>query len=328
MEQTTFTEYLKAHPTAAGLAGRHLLRVNDLSTEEIVTLLDFAVRMKTGVISREEQLKVLPGCTLAEIFEKPSLRTRVSFETGIYQLGGQGIYITSKEIQIGVRESVYDISNVLTRIVDIAMARVFKHSTVADLAKYAKKPVINGLCDTEHPCQALADILTLVEERGDVKGLRFAYVGDGNNVCQSLMIICAKLGIGFVCACPKGYYPAEDYVALAASLADENGTYFELTESPAAAAAGADVIYTDTWTSMGQEEEAKQRAEAFAGYRVDSALMAKAGPKCIFMHCLPAHRGCEVTDEVMDSPQSRIFQEAENRLHAQKAVMGLLGQKV
>ncbi|MBP5273794.1 MAG: ornithine carbamoyltransferase [Abditibacteriota bacterium] len=322
-----FKEYILSNPDAAALAGRHLLKMNDLSKEEILAVLDFAEKMKTGAISRAEQLEVLPGCTLAEIFEKPSLRTRVSFETGIYQLGGQGLYITSGEIQIGVRESVYDISNVLTRMVDIAMARVFKHSTVADLAKYAKKPVINGLCDTEHPCQALADILTLKEERGEVKGLRFAYIGDGNNVCQSLMVICAKLGIGFVCACPKGYYPAEDYLALASRLADENGTYFELTESPAAAAAGADVVYTDTWTSMGQEEEAKQRQEAFAGYRVDDALMAKAGSRCIFMHCLPAHRGFEVTDSVMDSPQSRIFEEAENRLHAQKAVMGLLGRK-
>ncbi|MBQ9358624.1 MAG: ornithine carbamoyltransferase [Abditibacteriota bacterium] len=324
----TFKEYLNANPAARGLAGRHLLKMNDLSADEIRVLLDFASTMKSGLISRQEQLQVLPGCTLAEIFEKPSLRTRVSFETGIYQLGGQGLYITSKEIQIGVRESVYDISNVLTRIVDIAMARVFRHSTVADLARYAQKPVINGLCDTEHPCQALADILTLVEERGEVRGLRFAYIGDGNNVCQSLMIICAKLGIGFVCACPKGYYPGEDYIALASALADENKTYFELTESPAAAAAGADVVYTDTWTSMGQEEEAKQRQEAFADYRVDDALMAKAGSRCIFMHCLPAHRGFEVTDSVMDSACSRIFQEAENRLHAQKAVMGLLGQKV
>lgn len=322
-----FKEFLNTNPCAGGLAGRHLLKMNDLTTEEILTLLDFAEKMKTGIISRREQLDILPGCTLAEIFEKPSLRTRVSFETGIYQLGGQGIYITSKEIQIGVRESVYDISNVLTRMVDIAMARVFKHSTVAGLAQYAKKPVINGLCDTEHPCQALADILTLKEERGLQEGMRFVYIGDGNNVCQSLMIICAKLGIGFVCACPKGYYPEDEYLSLASNMAAANGTYSELTEDPVKAAEGADVIYTDTWTSMGQEQEAKEREKVFASYQVNSELMAKADSRCIFMHCLPAHRGFEVTDEVMDSAQSRIFREAENRLHAQKAVMGLLGQK-
>ena len=323
----TFLEYLNANPIARGLAGRNLMLIDDLSSKEIKSIIDLAISMKTEVISREEQLKILPGQTLAEIFEKPSLRTRISFETGIYQLGGQGIYIGAKEIQIGVRESIHDISNVISRMADIMMARTFSHDTVAGLAKYSQVPVINGLCDTEHPCQALADIQTVIEHKGWKPGLNFVYIGDGNNVCQSLMIICSKLGINFTCASPVIYSPNQKYIDRTKELAQENNSKFILTDDPIAAVKDADIVYTDTWTSMGQEEETQKREKDFADYQINAQLMSYAKSDAIFMHCLPAHRNHEVTDEVIDSPQSVIFDEAENRLHAQKAVMALLGNK-
>lgn len=324
----TFREYFDNNPIARGLQGRDLIYMDDLSKEEILTVLDFARIMKTGEISREEQTKICKGFSLAEIFEKPSLRTRVSFETGIYQLGGHGMYLSPAEIGLGKRESVHDVANVLARFCDIIMARVFDNKTVVDLAKYSDKPVINALCDKEHPCQVLADIETVIEHKGtDFKNLKFTYIGDGNNMCNSLMIICSKLGINYACACPDGYKPTNDYVTKAQDYASKNGVTMAVETDPIKAVVGADIVYTDVWASMGQEAETAKRAEIFADYQVNSKLMGYAKSDACFMHCLPAHRGSEVTDEVMDCANSIVFDEAENRLHAQKAVMALLGNR-
>lgn len=324
----TFKEYFDNNPIARGLQGRDLIYMDDFSREEILTVLDFARIMKTGEISREEQTKICKGFSLAEIFEKPSLRTRVSFETGIYQLGGHGMYLSPAEIGLGKRESVHDVANVLARFCDVIMARVFANKTVVDLAKYSDKPVINALCDMEHPCQVLADIETVIEHKGtDFKNLKFTYIGDGNNMCNSLMIICSKLGINFACACPEGYKPTDDYVNKAQNYASNNGVTMAVETDPVKAVVGADIVYTDVWASMGQEAETAKRAEIFADYQVNSKLMGYAKNDACFMHCLPAHRGSEVTDEVMDCTNSIVFDEAENRLHAQKAVMALLGNK-
>jgi ornithine carbamoyltransferase len=256
-------------------------------------------------------------------FEKPSLRTRVTFEAGMTQLGGHAIYYTAAEGRIGVRESVEDVARNLERWVDGAMCRTFSHDLVRDLARLARIPVINGLTDRLHPCQALADYLTLQEVKGDLRGRRLAYVGDGNNVAHSLMEGGAKLGVHVSVITPQGFAPDPDLVEACQVAAEETGARIEVT-TDLDAVRGADAIYTDVWASMGQEAEADARKRAFAPYQVNAQLMARAGSDTVFMHCLPAHRGDEVTDEVADSPQSVIFQEAENRLHAQKAVMLLL----
>ena len=324
----TFKEYFENNPVAQGLQGRDLIYMDDFSQEEILETLNLAKLMKTGVINRCEQTKILTGQSLAEIFEKPSLRTRTSFETGIYQLGGHGMYLSPAEIGLGKRESVHDVANVLARITDIIMARVFDNKTVVDLAKYSSKPVINALCDKEHPCQVLADIETVIEHKGtDFNNLKFTYVGDGNNMCNSLLIICSKLGINFACACPEGYLPTDDYVTKAENYAKAKGSFIQVETDPIKAVVGSDIVYTDVWASMGQEEETAKRAVIFADYQVNSKLMGYAKSDACFMHCLPAHRGSEVTDEVMDCAQSIVFDEAENRLHAQKAVMALLGNR-
>lgn len=324
----TFRQYFDENETARGLQGRDLIYMDDFSKEEIETVLSFANMMKTGVIDRKEQTEILWGQSLAEIFEKPSLRTRTSFETGIFQLGGHGMYLSPAEIGLGKRESVWDVANVLSRITDIIMARVFSNSTVVGLAKGSEKPVINALCDMEHPCQALADIETVIEHKGnDFKNINFTYIGDGNNVCNSLMIICSKLGINFKCGCPVGYTPSEDYVKKAEAYAKGNGTVMAVETDPVKAVVGADIVYTDVWASMGQEAETQKRAEIFADFQVNAKLMSYAKSDACFMHCLPAHRGSEVTDEVMDCANSIVFDEAENRLHAQKAVMALLGNR-
>ena len=323
-----FKDLFDNSETAKGLQGRDLIYMDDFSKEEIETVLSLAKLMKTGIIDRKEQTEILWGQSLAEIFEKPSLRTRTSFETGIYQLGGHGMYLSPAEIGLGKRESVYDVANVLARITDIIMARVFENSTVVGLAKASHKPVINALCDMEHPCQALADIETVIEHKGDdFKNIKFTYIGDGNNVCNSLMIICSKLGINFACGCPDGYLPSEDYVKKAQAYAKGNGVSMAVETDPVKAVVGADIVYTDVWASMGQEAETAKRAVIFADYQVNSKLMSYAKNDACFMHCLPAHRGSEVTDEVMDCANSIVFDEAENRLHAQKAVMALLGNR-
>ena len=308
---------------AAGLAGRDLLRISDLTVEEIECIFEVASVLKNRIVPIEEQKSILNGTALAMIFEKQSLRTRVSFETGIYELGGHGIYLAPNDISLGKRESVADVSKTLDRMCGMIMARVFEHDKVVGLAANAKHPVINGLSDLEHPCQALADLLTVKEKKGNLKGLKMAFIGDGNNVAHSLMLICAKIGMDFAIACPKGYEPFKSVVDETVKFAEESGSRFEIKNNAKDTAENADVIYTDVWASMGQESEAKEREIAFAEFQVNSELMAKAKSDAIFEHCLPAHRGSEVTDEVVDSLQSVVFDEAENRLHTAKAIMSL-----
>ena len=243
----------------------------------------------------------------------------------MFQLGGQAVYLSPQEIGLGKREAVKDVARVLSGYVDGIMARTFSHATVEELARYSRVPVINGLSDHSHPCQALADMLTAIEEFGEVRGRTWAFVGDGNNVARSLCLLCGRMGVRFRLSAPKGYEFTDEFLAEARRAAP--GLEYELIADPREAARGADVLYTDTWTSMGQEQERQERERTFAGHQVNAALLRAAGPKAIVMHCLPAYRGLEITDEVLDGPQSRVFQEAENRLHAQKAVLQLLLQK-
>lgn len=309
---------------AVDLRGKDLAGIADLSQDELNAIFDMTRKLKTKEISAADQRKILEGKTLAMIFEKPSLRTRVSFETGIFQLGGQAINLQPTDIQLGKRESIADAARNLERMVDILMARVFSNSTIVELAEFARIPVINGLCDLEHPCQALADFYTILEAKGKFEGLKLAFVGDGNNVAHSLMLLAAKVGMHFTIGCPEGYDPKLEIVAKARAAAEATRAQIKVTHDPIAAVKGADVVVTDVWASMGQESEAAERAKIFQPFQVNSVLMAYAKPDAIFEHCLPAHRGEEVTDEVIDSAQSVVFDEAENRLHAQKAVMVLL----
>ena len=307
-----------------GLSGKDVLEIACLSKSEIEGIFQITEKLKSKSVSPEQQRTILAGKTLAMIFEKQSLRTRVSFETGIFQLGGHGIYLQPSDISLGKRESIADVAHNLERMVDIIMARTFEHETVTELAKHAKIPVINGLSDLEHPCQALADFYTILEHKGQLQGLKLAFIGDGNNVAHSLMLLAAKVGTNFTIGCPEGYEPSADVVKQAKAFAKETGAEIVIEYDPTKAVDSADAVYTDVWASMGQESEQEERAKAFASYQVNSELMKHAKADAIFMHCLPAHRGLEVTDEVIDSPQSVVFDEAENRLHAQKAVMVLL----
>jgi len=311
-------------PEAASLKGKDLVAIADLSQDELTAIFDMTRKLKTKEISPADQRKILEGKTLAMIFEKPSLRTRVSFEVGIFQLGGQAINLQPSDIQLGHRETIADAARNLERMVDIIMARVFSHSTITELAQFAGIPIINGLCDLEHPCQALADFYTILEVKGKLDGLKLAFVGDGNNVAHSQMLLAAKVGMNFTIGCPEGYEPKLEVVAKARAAAEQTGAAIKVTHDPIAAVKDADVVVTDVWASMGQESEAAERAKLFQPFQVNAALMSHAKPDAIFEHCLPAHRGQEVTDEVIDSPQSVVFDEAENRLHAQKAVMVLL----
>ncbi len=300
------------------------LAIADHSNAEIQSLLDLAIQLK-----KEHQKggnkPILKGKALAMVFQKPSLRTRVSFEMGMQHLGGHAIYIGPQEIGLGQRESIADVARVLDGYVEGIMARVFAHQHVLDLAKWAEKPVINGLSDYNHPCQGLADALTIFEHyKGKIKGLKVVYVGDGNNVAVSLMHVCAKLGMDFSIANPPGYDILPAAVELGKQFAKAIGSRIELLTDPNEAVKDADVIYTDTWTSMGQEEETKKREAVFPPYQVNTALLTKAKPTAIVMHCLPAHRGHEITDEVADGPQSLLFPQAHNRLHAQKALLATL----
>jgi ornithine carbamoyltransferase len=295
----------------------------DLTTEEIYQILETAASLKLKQYTGEPH-HLLKGKTLGMIFEKSSTRTRVSFETGIYQLGGYGLFLSSNDLQIGRGEPVSDTAAVLSRYLDGIMARVFKHQTVADLAKYSRVPVINGLCDYEHPCQILADFQTIMEKKRKLEGLKLTYVGDGNNVCNSLLFGCALVGMNISVASPKGYEPAKDVVKKAAECAARFGSSVEVTNSVEKAAKDADVIYTDVWASMGQEKEQQLRVKAFEGFQVNAKNLKSAAADYIFLHCLPAHRGEEVSAEIIDGPHSVIYDEAENRLHAQKAVMALV----
>jgi len=299
--------------------GRHnFLSIRDFSPEEIRYLLDLAHEIKTHPSAHTA---VLRGKTLAMIFEKPSLRTRVSFDVGIQQLGGFSLYLSNAEINLGKRESLYDVAKNLERMVQAIMIRTFAHEIVERMAEYANIPIINGLTDYSHPCQAMADYLTMQEFKGNVAGLKVAFIGDGNNVCHSLMFGGAQLGAQVWVATPAGYEPQPEAVEWALQRGTQTGATCTLTHDAVEAAADADVLYTDTWASMGQEAEKDERQTAFAPYQVNAELFRHAKFDALFMHCLPAHRGDEVTDEVIDSPHSVVYQQAENRLHAQKAIL-------
>ncbi len=300
------------------------LAIADHSSAEIQSLLDLAIKLKKEH-QKGDNKPILKGKALAMVFQKPSLRTRVSFEMGMQHLGGHAIYIGPQEIGLGQRESIADVARVLDGYVDGIMARVFAHQHVLELAKWSQKPVINGLSDYNHPCQGLADALTIFEHyKGKIKGLKVVYVGDGNNVAVSLMHVSAKLGMDFAIANPPGFNIVPAAVELGKQFAKASGSHIELLTDPNEAVKNADVIYTDTWTSMGQEEETKKREAVFPPYQVNAALLKKAKPTCVVMHCLPAHRGHEITDEVADGPQSLLFPQAHNRLHAQKALLAKL----
>ncbi len=301
------------------MLGRDFLTLGDLSPDELRFVIDTAVQLK-----RDGSAGLLPGRSLALIFEKPSLRTRVSFERAMQQMGGTATYLSQAEVGLGQREPVRDIARVLNEYVDVIAARTYLHRTIIELAEFATIPVINALSDEDHPCQALADVLTIHEQFGDVRGVRVAYVGDGNNVACPLMLATAMLGGHFVIASPAGYAPAGDQVESAAGYAAEAGGSVRVVRDPREAVAGADVVYTDVWTSMGQEDERVRRQRAFAGYQVSLELMKAAEPHAVIMHDLPAHRGEEILDEAMESPRSVIFQQAGNRLHAQKALLALI----
>jgi ornithine carbamoyltransferase len=299
------------------LEGRPFTRVADFSRDELELVLDTAARIKGA--PREDQ-HLLPGRSLGMIFQKPSTRTRVSFEVGIAQLGGHALYLRSDDLQLGRGETIKDTAVVLSRYLDAIMIRTFAQKDVEELAGNASIPVINGLTDSAHPCQALADVLTIRERLGRVEGVRVAYLGDGNNVCSSLMVAVARLGGSFVAATPPGYEPDEKALA----IAREPGALVEVTNDPEEAVRDANVLYTDVWTSMGQEEERERRLRDLTGYGITSELVAKAADGAVVLHCLPAHYGEEITEEVLYGPSSAVWDQAENRLHAQKALMALV----
>ncbi len=300
------------------MKAQDFLSIRDVSGEEILDLFRLAAGMKADRMKYAEALK---GKALAMIFEKPSLRTRTTFDIGIQQLGGYSLYLSPAEISLGKRESVYDVAKNLERMVQGIMIRTFAHQIVIDMAKHASVPVINGLTDYSHPCQALADFFTLYELKGELKGRKLTYVGDGNNVAHSLMFAGARLGAHVTIACPSGYEPNASAYEQAAEDGKSTGAVIEVVNDPAAGVRGADAVYTDVWASMGQETETEARKSVFRPFQVNAELMSHAKSDAVFMHCLPAHRGDEVTDEVIDAPYSVVFQEAENRLHVQKAVM-------
>lgn len=302
---------------------KHLISLNDCRTADIHNILNLAVKLKAENKAGISHSHILKGKSLGMIFAKSSTRTRVSFEVGMYQLGGQALYLNNNDIQMGRGESIYDTANVLSRFLDGIMIRTFDHQDVLDLAKYGSISIINGLTDLLHPCQILADFQTIYEHKGTLEGLKVCYVGDGNNISNSLLYGCTKLGMDIRVATPVGYECTDFVIDGAKENAKETGSVVLITNDPAEAIKGADVVITDTWVSMGQEEEKAERIKIFKDYTIDGALFKKADSDAIFMHCLPAYRGYEVTEEVIDGPHSVIFDEAENRLHAQKAVMAL-----
>ena len=308
---------------AIDMKGKSLASLHDLNQDEIEEVLKKAGLLKLQLLRGEEHL-LLKGKTLAMIFEKPSTRTRVSFEVGMFQLGGHALYLGVNDLQIGRGETIADTARVLSRYVDGIMARVFAHQTILDLIKYSRVPVINGLSDLCHPCQGLADLFTIYEKRGRLSGLKLAYIGDGNNVAHSLLHGCSKVGINITLGCPKGYEPNPGVVSQAQKESERTGGEVRVTNDPKEAVKSADIIYTDVWTSMGREKEHEERLNKFSAFQVNTQLVKEAKEDYLFMHCLPAHRGEEVTDEVADSKNSIIFDQAENRLHAQKALLALM----
>lgn len=291
---------------------RDFISIFDLTNDEIYEIFDLTKKLKESQKKGVEH-KILKDKTLAMVFEKPSLRTRVTFETGMTQLGGHAIYLAPADIKLGTRESVPDAAKNLSRWVDLIMARVFAHKTVEQLAKIATIPVINGLCDLEHPCQVMCDLFTVIEKKRSLKNITIAYIGDGNNVCNSFVAASSLLGFKLAIATPHGYEPNKDYVAKSKTV--------QLTHDPKQAISDADIIYTDVWASMGQEKETEQRKKIFMPFQLNKELLRSAKKKYLIMHCLPAHRGEEITDEVIDGPHSIVFDQAENRLHIQKGIM-------
>lgn len=306
-----------------GLKNKDLISIHDLSVGEVATILDVSKKIKRKQKAGEPH-EYLKGKTLAMIFSKASTRTRVSFETGFHQLGGHPIYMSEATSQIGRGEPVKDTARVLSRFVDGIMIRTFSHEAVKELAKYASVPVINGLTDLLHPCQALTDIFTVLEYKEVLKGRKLVYVGDGNNMAHSLMFACAKVGMNMVCASPKGYQPNPQILQQAQEDAKATGATITVEEDMFDAAKGADVLYTDVWASMGEEAEREVRMKALHNYQINAELLATARPDAMVLHCLPAHRGEEITEEVIEGKHSAVFDEAENRLHVQKAIMALL----
>ena len=300
------------------LKGRDFLRIADWTSDELLAVLELADALKEAQRAREPH-ELLPGRMLGMIFQKSSTRTRVSFEVGMAQLGGSALHLSTSDLQLGRGESIRDTAQVLSRYLDAIMIRTYAQADVEELAEYADIPVLNGLTDSAHPCQALADVMTVRERLGRLDGVRLAYIGDGNNMCASLMAASAALGVDFVAATPVGYEPDPEAVA----RARDRGSV-ELVHDPREAAEGADVLYTDVWTSMGQDTQREQRLRDLAGYTIDAALLARAAPAAIVLHCLPAHLDEEITAEVLYGPQSAAWDEAENRLHAQKALMALV----
>jgi ornithine carbamoyltransferase len=302
---------------------RHFLSLADYAPDELTKILNFAIRLKDEW-RHGGNPPLLKDKVLAMVFQKPSLRTRVSFDMAMRHLGGDALYLSPSEIGLGQREAIADVSRVLSGYVQVVMARVFEHEHILELARFSSVPVVNGLSDFNHPCQAMADMLTILERFGQLKGLKMTFIGDGNNVAVSLAFACMRLGIDFTVAAPEGYALPSRALAMAEEMAQESGASLHQSRDPQAAVEGVHVIYTDTWVSMGQEEEAKLRKEVFPPFQVNEALVDLADSSAIVMHCLPAHRGEEITDQVADGPHSVIFQQAENRLHAQKAILATL----
>ncbi len=299
---------------------KDFIAIADYSAEDLKRMLDLAVKLKKEYFEKGNE-PILKGKVLAMLFSKPSLRTRISFDMGMRHLGGDALFISPDEIGLGKREAISDVARVLSGYVSGIMARVFAHEHVLELAKWASIPVINGLSDYNHPCQAMADVMTIYEKFGHMDGLKVSFIGDGNNVATSLLHACAKLGMDFTIASPEGYDLNAKALADAKEMAKVSGISIKTLRDPKEAVSGVDVIYTDTWTSMGQEAETEKRKAVFPPYQVNNALLKLASPNAIVMHCLPAHRGQEITDEVADGPQSALFPQAHNRLHAQKAIL-------
>lgn len=308
---------------AVNMKGKSVVSIDDLSIEELYQIFDLSKTLKEKQLTGEPH-KILEGKTLGMIFSKPSTRTRISFQTGIYQLGGLGMYFGPNDLQLGKSENIYDTANVLSRYLDGIMIRTFAHQDVVDLARFGSIPIINGLTDLLHPCQILTDLFTVLEKKRTLNGLKMAYLGDGNNVAHSLLNGCSKVGLDLAIASPSNYKPDKQIVKNAMANAKYMGSKIEIMEDPIKAVYDADVIYTDVWASMGQEAEAEERKQYFLKYQINPELVKNAKDDFIFMHCLPAHRGNEVVDEVIDSENSVVFDEAENRLHVQKAIMALV----
>jgi ornithine carbamoyltransferase len=308
---------------ADDLKGRDFTKVADWSRDELLRLLELAGELKRAQAAGEEH-RLLPGRTLGMIFQKPSTRTRVSFEVGIWQLGGLGLYLSASDLQLGRGETIKDTALVLSRYLDAIMIRTYAQADVEELARNATIPVLNGLTNSTHPCQALADVMTIRERLGRLEGVRLAYLGDGNNVCASLMVAAAKLGMHFTAAVPPGYEPDEGALDVARTAAEETGAAVQVTHDARAASEGAEVLYTDVWTSMGQDEERERRVRDLADYGIRDELLALAEDDAIVLHCLPAHYGEEITEEIAYGPKSALWDEAENRLHTQKALMALV----